>query len=109
MTRRSRAARPAAQEAGGPGDSVPDAAGAGAGALPPRPAAPPQDGGTTSSPGPASVRVRWDEQAHEDSRDVWDVLPFPPQGPGVLGLLRDAVARCSLFRGGAMNRRWCFL
>ena len=84
MMHRSRAARPAAQ-AGGPGASAEAAAGAGSGAD-----APPPSG----SRWPSSALVRW-----EGPRDVWDILPFPPQGPGVLGLLRDAVARCSLFRG----------
>ena len=46
---------------------------------------------------PASALFRWEEQA--GPRDVWDVLPFPQEGPGVFGRLSESVAGSSLFRG----------
>ena len=39
---------------------------------------------------PVSVLFRWEEQA--GLRGAWDILPFPPGGPGVLGRLLAAAS-----------------
>ena len=114
MTRRSRAARPAARAAGpeGPGEGPPGGGGAdvstganaavagasveaGANAPPPLSAA---------LRWPTSALFRWEERA--GPLDVWSALPFPPPGggPGLLARLRTAAASSKLFRARGAGR-----
>ena len=52
---------------------------------------------------PASALFRWAERV--GPRDVWDALPFPPGGPGVLARLRAAAASSKLFGHGRVEGR----
>ena len=83
--------RAAGGEGGGSGGLTeggpPSAAATAAVDMPPPPVAPRC---------PALALFRWEERAGPS--DVWDSLPFPPGGPGVLGRLLSAAAGSNLFR-----------
>ena len=93
MTRRSRAARPAAPAEGPGGGALSVSAAAAANVNEPVVSAPRW---------PESALFRWEERA--GPRDVWDTVPFPHGGPGVFGRLRDSVIASKLLRGHGEGR-----